>query len=521
MGRVRYYNGQINANVINNEMKKGLYALRNLKTEDIYVISWKGHKIDALPFIFTATNWFSAEFKTRLSGLLSAITEEYKFTDSDELYDGCDFDYKVFDALPPSQTYVGLRELCVHIHKTHALDLACLIFRAVTDIVREYIFKNDSGCINFKCQGVANTQAFCFHLSLYWFFNLCPSLKALLGKELKFMNLTGRIKSFMPDDCIHDLYLRGEITSEELVCRYLSQAEFGDGSSIFYREIYSINTDGLYTGSPFDEQMLMMASNLAGTYFDDVVVKFNEFYCMYSSIGRDTDTLKKQIKDLESKCEILNENNTKLTSKLKLSRDECNDLKKNLSEVQNECADLKTELSSIKTSEELEKEIDSLKLTLKDKDLESSRLFNERLELKRIISLQKKQIKRLIASLDEDCDYDTEILEENIESDGFDFEATIEKLKDKKLVFVGYDFNSSFIQNLNQLGIKNTSSISRNTKSAGNCDFVVVFTNRCHHTDVYKAEKLTRGSKTKLIYFNSSNVNQLIELLSYELEDNE
>ena len=178
---------------------------------------------------------------------------------------------------------------------------------------------------------------------------------------------------------------------------------------------------------------------------------------------------------------------------------------------------LTTCLNNCTTNEELENRIKELEHQVKSLESENNSLFKERLELKQTISSQVKEIKSLSSRVVEETE-DTFELESN--SDDIEqptMEDMISVLADKKLILVGGDRNSFLEQNLMDLGIKNVSRFNSNARTLGKCDYVIVFTIRCCHSDVYRAEKLAKSKKTELVYYNGVNIDGLIPFLYNEI----
>ena len=191
--------------------------------------------------------------------------------------------------------------------------------------------------------------------------------------------------------------------------------------------------------------------------------------------------------------------------------------KSNITKLESEVSMLTTRLNSYTTNEELENRIKELEHQVKSLESENNSLFKERLELKQMISSQIKEIKSLNSRSVKEMKGTSELESSSDDTEQLTMEDMISVLADKKLILVGGDRNSFLEQNLMDLGIKDVSRFNSNARTLGKCDYVIVFTIRCCHADVYRVEKLAKGKKTELIYYNGVNIDGLIPFLYNEV----
>ena len=147
---------------------------------------------------------------------------------------------------------------------------------------------------------------------------------------------------------------------------------------------------------------------------------------------------------------------------------------------------------------------------------ENDRLFNENISQKRLISSQKKQLKQLSSSLVslQENDYAWEKISEDC-SVSLDLQDMISELKDLRIAFVGCD-NNAIESKLKDLGFNYVTRVTSTQRRLGKCDILVIFAIRCHHSEVYKAEKMCKGRDIQKLYLSCVNVEQMIKEM-YEL----
>lgn len=519
--KVPVYTGNANGVIINKELQKTCNKMASMTTKELFTVKWRDLEINALPFLVNASSYFSSDYRSMLYGCIADIVKKPDYVElrtlkADELYD-VDF----MSCILPSLNNVGTKELGMYLYSEKPKDLAMIIFRGVAQVVQEFIMGNDAPHYDYKYQDICNTQAFSFYMSVYWFFHHSPYTKVLLGRDLKKLKLDELLNSMMPEDCIHFKCLKGEISSKELADMYFmpSKSGFDDGSSIFWREVMCMITKGTYNGEDLSEFDKQVCDIVYDSIFDDTDYKLNMAISYCIIFGGTYEKLQNKISTLETSVEREQEEKDKAKAQLSDVRKNMSALKKDLDASESKVKSLEYSLANVKSTADLEKRISELESTIKSKDSEINRLFSERNELKRTISSQKKQLKKLNASLEAVADVEIEIPEVIEEVKQFNFEDAVEKLKDKKLIIVGLDFTTTIDKKLEELGFSSITRFSRTSKSVGNTDFAIIMTNRCHHSDVYKLESQIRGTSTKPIYFNGSNINQLIETLYNELED--
>ena len=314
--------------------------------------------------------------------------------------------------------------------------------------------------------------------------------------------------------------IMGSISAKELNKLYFEKS-FEDNSSICLREVYSIITEGNYDGHALTEDEVAIADEIYDLNTRDADYKFNMQlgYCyLFNGTFK---KVNKHVEELTEECSKLQGVDTAYKHKLESVKDDLHSAIKENKSLKTEIQDLQSKLNAVKTNQDLLDEIASLKQELADIKSENSQLFSERLSLKHEVSSQKKQIKSLTARLhrdsNEQCEFSEEITDIDI-SVGLD--EMCEALNSSYVTLVGCDDIGSIDKRFEAHGFKHVSRFDSNKRAIGKCDYCIIFTTRCKHTDVYKAESICRGTNAKLVYANCINFEQLINQI-YKEEFNE
>ena len=225
----------------------------------------------------------------------------------------------------------------------------------------------------------------------------------------------------------------------------------------------------------------------------------------------------KETEDLKNSLEIEQESNRKLKDRLSITRQELSEIRGSLDSKDSKLAELRTNLSKVKTNDELLEQIKELQEQLDEKTKESNKLFEERCELKRTISSQKKQLRLLDSRLIEPTQEDSTNIKQNNDTEVFDIEDAVSKLKDLSYIIVGGKWYKSLEMKLKDYGFENIKRWENSSRTVGKCDCVIVLTTVCHHDEVYSIESKARGTSTNIVYCTSLNADLVIKTLYEEL----
>jgi hypothetical protein len=322
------------------------------------------------------------------------------------------------------------------------------------------------------------------------------------------MGFDDLISSLLPEDSIHFKYIKGELTSDELYNEYTKE-RYSDGSSICLREIMSNNTEGKYNGEDFNYRDLGMCKEIYDNYTMNEGYRMNMHIAYRYLFDGTYEQLNNEIESQTKLKEREFERAVKNGKRVDGIRAERNALESQLADKDKEILDLKAKLNLVRSTDSLEAEIKALRNEIDLLKSDNTQLFNERALLKQTISSQIKQLKSLNASVDvseEESIVFDETLEETTE---VPFETIISRLKSNHITYIGCDDNSVDVK-LRQYGLNNITQFNMKQRTLGKCDAIVVFSIRCHHADVYRAEKLCSGKDIPIIYVNCTNVDKML-----------
>lgn len=495
--------------MLEKECYKGLSLLGKMSKEDIYTMEFRGYKFDAVPFLLNSTSYLSNEYRC---ALYSSVAKETMITEPFESVDvkkSLGIDYSIYESLIPSGVDLGIRGLGLYYYTKQPISMAKLLFTFFNESMVAVVAEGKRPHIDFKYKDICNTQAFCFYLSLEWLLKINPMLRVMLGVQYKKVGVLDLLESFCPEDSIHFKYIKGDITAGELKKLYLDKS-LPDGSSICFRELTSLSTDGNYDGRDLTEPELGLCEDVYNLLVDNMVYKLNEnlSYCMlydgtYDRLNKNIEVLSNSVEELKVKVSA----EKKLRSEYS---DKVNNLKKEISEKETEISTLKHKLSSVVSYDELTEKVSTLSSELASEVSENKSLFNERLELKRLVSSQSKEIKKLKALLDCKENISEGVFEDDCEEHDITLDLMVEAIKDKRVAIVGGLNIKSFDKKIQGYGLKNVTHFESIARSIGTYDCVVILTTTVLHSAVYKIEKVVRKDNIPLIYYNGVNVEKLI-----------
>lgn len=508
-------------NLLNKEIKSTIKRLRKMSPKEIFLIQWRDCTVNVLPFLFNMLTFCGVEI-----GYLTILVQrcrKYNYDVNKTVYShfGKDelVDLNFLESLLPTVGYQsGIRELAVHAYVENPNEFAASVFDSLFYLIEGTLEdKGYLGTIIFDDKSICNTQAASLYMSIYWLFKMSPYSRQLLGRSISKLDLESRLESFIPEGSLHYRYLKGEMSGSEVLHNYKSVKIDGTEDTVFEREIVSLATHGKYDGRPLTEYEREVAD-----WFKDYIFKDRELDLSFSLAlscydCEASDRFKSKVDELTLQVDKANSEKNKQALKVHGLKDEISSLRGKISDLEKENSKLARLLSNHETYDSLQTKIKELKSDLCEKSAEVEQIFEENIELKKLISSQKKEIKSLTASVDALKELAEDSSEPFEEEETFDIEEAVSVLKDKRIVFVGMEFNSSLVNRFKAVGLDSVSWVDRNTKSLGCCDLAVVFTQRCKHSDVRRIESLAKNGTTKMIYFSGSNFEQLLALMYDEV----
>lgn len=483
---------------------QGSLDKRDLNT--IYDITYKGYKFNCLPFIINGCSFLSHNFLGILYGKFGDISYKPDIIHLDEKIEG--LDTYVLNSLIPSDTDKGSRWIAVKYYQRNPLDFARIMLRGSCNIVHDVLLHGNTKCINYSYDKICNTQAFSYYCIFLWMLSFDKSFGVYLANDIKALKLRDLISSLIPEESPHFRYIKGELTGKELSTEYIKES-FKDGSSILFRELISNNDEGKYEGQDLTQSEISLCASLADELLVNQEYHVNLSHAYLYMCNGYYDKFDSEVKSLRQNVEALESNNEKMRIQLADSRSALEESRNALQEIKSENNSLKNTLSKVQKSEDLEAEIKKLKKQVSDLTMENNQLFADRIQLKQQCSSQIKEIKSLKAR-----PLDEEKIEEVFEQEPtVSFEEMIDTIKDLSIGIIGFTEFCRLEENLVKLGVVNVKLFDSRTKDVGNCDYIVILTQLCEHSAVYRAEKLCKNKNTEILYYNGTNTNSFIELV--------
>ena len=499
--------------LMNKELSNIYKKVLSAPLDTIFNIKYKGYEYNCLPFLITGSSYFSDRFRSSLLQSISRLKPANDYVKMTELHS---LDSDILESLYPASMDYGARYLCYYLYEENPRELVRLLINGAAEVYQAIVYNQNLIHYDFTYNTICNTQAFCYYTSLSWLFSFSPLLVQLSMQMLNKLGFKKLYHSLCPEDSIHFKYIKGEITAKELHKQYLSKS-LSDNSSICIREVYSLITEGRYNGRDLSADEISIAEEVYDLNTRDREYKLNMAlgycYLTYNTFKKSN----KQIEDLTLQCERLSGVDEEYKKKISVVKNDLHSANKEIKKLKSENLNLQSKLSAVRTNENLLSEVDRLKKELLEVKSENSQLFNERLTLKHEVSSQKKQIKSLNASLIQLNDAQCEISEEIVDIvEPLSLEDMCNKLSDSYITLIGCEGTNSIDKNFESHGFKHISRFDSNKRAIGKCNYCIVFTTCCKHTDVYKAESLCRGTDAKLVYANCTNFEQLINQIYKE-----
>ena len=499
--------------LINKELSNIYKKALSDPLDTIFNIKFNGYEFNCLPFLIIGSSYFSDRFR---SSLLQSVSNLKPANDYVKLSTLHNLNTDVLECLYPATMDYGARYLCYYLYEENPRELIRLLINGAAEVYQAIVYNQNLIHYDFTYNTICNTQAFCYYTSLNWLFSFSPLLAQLSMQMLNKLKFKQLYHSLCPDDSIHFRYIKGELTAKDLHKQYFDKS-FSDGSSISIREVFSIITEGRYDGRDLTPDEISIAEEIYDLNTRDREYKLNMqlgyCYLTYNTFEKSN----KQIKDLTRRCEELSGVDSTYKHKLGLVKSDLHSANKEIKALKKENLSLQSKLTATKTDEALLDEIERLKHELADVKSENSQLFNERLSLKHEVSAQKKQIKSLTASLNrvnnEQCEFSEELVDIDVT---LGLDEMCEAIRGSYITLIGCEGINSLDKNFKSHGFKHVSRFDNNKRVLGKCDYCIIITTCCKHTDVYKAESLCKGTDTRIIYANCTNFEQLINQIYKE-----
>lgn len=505
---------------INTLLRKVESRLCKMPPKEAYRYKLWGYEFDSLPFLLNAMTGGDDKFLDRLRCVASPMIS-YEAEDNSlhkDVLKEMGFDFNVYASLVPAVCSGDITMLSLFFLEKDSALLAKILLSMSVTVFRLVAFYKSETYIKFGDESICNTQAFSYYLLGSWLFQLEPKLAAFLGMQFNKSGVRELLKKFCPEGCLHYKYIAGEIDSKELLDRYIGFSGM-DMSTVSDRELLSLASKGDYTGGSMSYYELSLSAAVRQLLDKQINGSLTSALgsCAFSSRGM----LYHLGKQLESKSfdaeNALNECSD-LKEKLAVSKSDLSSAKKTIASLESEVSLLKLRLSKHESVDKLESEIQSLRSELSAEKGRFNDLVEHNMELKRTIRAQKKEIKRLSSSSLGQSEDDMLLSEESV---NISIQEMVDALKNKRILVVGGNGLSIFINGVLSYGITDIRWHDSMRKSVGKCDILVIMTKFVSHMEVRYSESLIDFKRTALVYFNGTNVENFITTLYEEVCSND
>lgn len=504
---------QSNLRVFNLTLNRVLKELPTYDRVELFTTEWRGYRFNALPFILSGAAYFD---NVCYGWLLKFIADEFpviKDAKLSDLYKDSLICASLFQSLLPGDN--GRRELYAMLFQLNPELGTKLLYRCAARVLNRTVIMKDFPHIAYQYKDICNTQAFCFYMSVYWLININSDLRKQIDPNVKRSKFLELFDSLCPEQSIHFRYIKGELTMAELYEEY-EKKTFEDGSTISIREAYSNVTKGHYDGSPMDKSQWSIGREEVDDLFQGAENYLNMHLAHAYLYAGTYDNLTRSVDQAKSECIKLQNDVERAKQRYTKAQDESQRLRNKNRELVSQVSQLQAEISRHKTDDKLHKRIKELERDLQHQSDEVSVLFDERLELRQELSRRAKEIKQLKARFAElGVEGEQEGVDSNcsdVEDFIVDIDTMVSALKDKRIVVIGGDRSKSLSQTFKDWGFSHFSNLTGNVRGV-DCDFLVICSILCSHTDVRQAEKWVRGKDTELVYVKAVNAELILREL--------
>lgn len=498
--------GTTSAKIIYKDYRKAYDSLDKMSRKDLFRIKLRGYDFDILPWLLSSIGYMDNNTKASIYSIICDYHKECKPFERLPLKDN--ELWETMRIMMPAYTDWGLRTLSVYAYELNPKWLTRTIFNYFMQCISDIIYDGYKiPYLVFEDKEICNTQAFGYVCGIAWVLKLVPQIRMMKGVDVRKLKLTETLEMLCPEDSIHFKLIKGDITLAEAKELYTKEV---DGRCVLERELMSIVNEGHYDGSVLTEKERNGCLDLYNHLkrFDDVhFFNLNIAYAFYFD-GK-FNALMTEIDDLKRKKELAENSMKNAEDSTRRKREEIKRLERTIDEQDKTIRSLNAKVDNYITNEDLLKEIDDLKSKLRTEEERSERYTKESLELKRVISGQKKEIKKLRSSLDALPETDKEIVEEFLEEKEVTFEEALIFLKDKFIIVAGGIHQENMFNRLEELGL-NIKIVQNSVKLQGKCDVGVVLTTTATHHLSGILEKFIRKSDTPIVYYNGTNVDNLV-----------
>ena len=497
---------QVNLKMFQDTLNRVLKTLPSWDLEELFTVEFRGYRFNALPFMLNGACYFD---NLCYEWLINYVAKELPIRKNVYLQDlqkNSLINIKLFEALLSGVR--GRRELWALMFDKNPRDTTRLFFQCAARALNFSIIWGEFPYIRYSYLDICNTQAFCLYLIVWWMCNLDTALRKQININLKRHDFEGLLDRLCPENSLHFKYIKGEISLDELIRAY-DGYELEDGSTVAIREAYSNLSKGCYDGSPMTKEQWSLGREECDFLMNCAEESLNQLvaYAYLHSGAYD-----KLVLDLDRATSMKNralESETRAKQRYSKLSERFKDMKAENQGLREQIAQLRAEIARHNTHDELVTRISELESDLRDERSENDTLFNERLRLKQELGKSAKTIKQLQARLTEQGVAD---LSDDVETIEVSLEEMIDALKDKRIVMIGGDRSKSLTKTFEDWGFKSFINMTGNVRRA-DCDYLVICSVLCSHSDVYQAERMIRGQNSVELFVNGVNAEMILRTL--------
>ena len=506
---------------VSRKIRKYAEQLSNQKSDKFWDVEWNGYVFDIRPFLpqcFNCCNWAN-----KYDWLVKAVISSTAFTDPPENH------ITIWEQLQNTWGIDLIQAASAMYIKTDdhpVLDMLIVLskdydvsrFSACSFIIAElYLYLYGSSKrpnpVEFKDKDVANIQAFCYYISLYWLLKKSNALQIEFAPVIRKFSFKRSLLELCVEGSPLRKFVSGEVTGTEFAELMYNWTESG---SEMYRYIRNISC----TESDKDllQQMFINTSGIQA-----LEMRLIGMYGFHVSCS----DLLTEAGNALSECKKHIEENNKLLEELKQSAEDVHSARKEIDDTQkanarlNErCEKQQAELVQARARiAELERqlrgrsdseEVKSLKSDVRELsnalDLKESELLDTKIRLRKAL----KGIKSLKSCIPQEEVAAVECIEKSSEEDNVPIEEMIVALRGMRIMIV---YSANHLQ-LQDTAIENGLDVILYGDNVGrfvpNADLIVIYSRIVSHKAVRRVQK--DFDRSKIVYINGSSFENFIKV---------
>ena len=506
---------------VSRKIRKYAESISNQKSDKFWNVEWNGYTFDVRPFLpqcFNCCTWANKN-----DWLVKAVVSSTAFTDPPENHT------TIWEQLQNTWG-IDLIQACsalyIDVDDYSVLDMLIVLskdydvsrFSACSFIIAElylYLFGSSKrpNPVEFKDKDVANIQAFCYYISLYWLLKKSNALQIEFAPVIRKFSFKRSLLELCVEGSPLRKFVSGEVTGTKFAELMFKQTESG---SEMYRYIRNISC------TESDKELLQrMLINISG--IQSLEMRLIGMYGFHVSCS----DLLVEAGNALSECKQHIEENSKLLEELKKNAEEVHSAREEIEDTQKanarlnercEKQQIELDLSRARISElerklrgrndseavgDLKSEVMDLKKALDSKE---SELLDTKIHLRKAL----KGIKSLKACVPQEEVAAVECIEKSSEEDNVSLEEMISALRGMRIMIV---YSAEHLQ-LQDTAIENGLDVILYGDNVGrfvpNADLIVIYSRIVSHKAVRRVQK--DFDRSKIVYKNGSSFENFVKI---------